>query len=207
MKSKILKNSVLIVLVVLISGCAGKLQYTPPGLYNSSTKNSIVVNMSKDDVWAKLVPALGKSFFVINNIDKSSGLINISYSGDPEKYIDCGSIYSYVKNLRGERTYQFPASKGHKIYEAMDKGNYAQIERKMDLSGRMNIIVEEIEKDKTMISVSTRYIVEKSYTINGRFSRSDTVSFNTGQSASFPQGTTCRCNGQFENEVLDIFVE
>ena len=29
-------------------------------------------------------------FFVSNNLAKSTGLVNLSYSGVPEKYLDCG---------------------------------------------------------------------------------------------------------------------
>ncbi len=65
--------------IVTCAGCAGKLEYTPPTASYAVT-NSKIVNKTKEEVWSELVPALAKKFFVINNIDKSSGLINISYS-------------------------------------------------------------------------------------------------------------------------------
>jgi len=104
-------HDILIFLVIMpMAGCSSKFKYTPPTT-QPVLNNSIVVNKSKDEVWKEIVPALGGAFFVINNLDKESGLINISYRGAPEKYVDCGHIHSYVKNLAGERTYDFPASK------------------------------------------------------------------------------------------------
>ena len=72
--------------------------------YNVS--NTITVNKSKEEVWKELIPQIGKNFFVINNLDKESGIINISYSGDPERYIDCGEIYSYLIYFQKLAVYQ-----------------------------------------------------------------------------------------------------
>jgi len=96
----------------LLVGCAGDFKYTRPAS-KPTLSNSVLVKKSKDEVWKEIVPALGRKFFVINNLDRDSGIINISYTGDPERYVDCGRICSYVKNLRGERVYDFPASKGY----------------------------------------------------------------------------------------------
>ncbi|MFZ0050306.1 MAG: hypothetical protein WAK96_00895, partial [Desulfobaccales bacterium] len=93
-----------VTMILILSGCAGKLDYAAPSP-TSTINNSIIVDKSKDEVWKTIVPALGKKFFVINNLDKESGIINVSYKGDPEQYVDCGRITSYVANARGERTY------------------------------------------------------------------------------------------------------
>ena len=216
-----MKKSVVVclLLIVLASGCAGHMNYRPPKSI-APLSNSIEILKSKDEVWKILVPALGKNFFVINNLDKESGLINISYSGDPEKYVDCGYIESYVKNARGERTYNFSASSANQNYEVMDMahGGLFFVNRKMNLEGRMNLIVEEISPDKTRVTADAKYILTKSGTVrnvqNIERSFSDTISFNSNQSARFPGNgdqisgngdqtrTLCQANGKFENEVL-----
>ena len=89
-------------MTTFIVGCAGKLDYVRPIVQPGASSNSKVIDKPRDAVWNASVPALGRQFFVINNLDKSSGLINVSYSGDPEKYVDCGQVSSYVKNLQGE---------------------------------------------------------------------------------------------------------
>ena len=83
----------LVIISTSIIGCAGKLQYFPPQT-NPTLNNEVTINKSKEDVWKYLIPMLGKQFYVINNLDKNSGIINVSYGGDPEKYVDCGRIYS-----------------------------------------------------------------------------------------------------------------
>lgn len=154
-----------------------------------------------------MMPALGSSFFVINNIDKESGFINVSYSGNPEKYVDCGIIDSYVENVRGKRTYRFPGSSAYKEYEIMEKGQLFFAKRKMDLEGRINIIVQEVSLDSTTVTVNTKYILTKDVLLsnvqNQSYHTNDSISFNTNGGASFPQAlTTCYATGALEQEVL-----
>lgn len=206
-----------LLLSFFVAGCAGRMEYRPPNCVTPQS-NSVEVNKSKEEVWKIIVPALGKNFFVINNLDKESGLINISYSGNPEKYVDCGYIESYVKNARGERTYCFPASSAQQTYEVMDMnqaGGLFVIDRKMNLEGRMNLIIEEIAPNKTLVTANMKYILTKSATVrnvqNVSRSFSDTISFNSNQSASFPGNgprisTLCQANGMFEQEILSLIL-
>jgi hypothetical protein len=193
----------------IFSACAGELKYTPP-VTSYNLNNSFIAAKSKDEVWKTIVPNLGKSFFVINNLEKESGIINVSYSGDPEKYVDCGRIYSYVSNARGQRTYDFPASRGNQHYEIMQGGDYLRIDRKLDCEGRINIIVQELSPDHTQISVNTKYVLTKSsagYDGMGRLAgqKTDSISFTSGGQAQFPNtATICKANGRLEEEVISI---
>ncbi|WZB71892.1 hypothetical protein WJ968_09260 [Achromobacter xylosoxidans] len=67
-----------------------------------------MVDKPIDEVWTKAVPAIGKQFFVINNLDKSSGLMNLSYSGSPEQYVDCGHLNLQDQKASGVQTQSFP---------------------------------------------------------------------------------------------------
>jgi len=145
-------------LAVFIVGCAGKVDYIPPSTIPRAD-NSKIINKPREVVWNVAVPALGKQFFVINNLDKSSGLMNLSYSGDPENYIDCGRVISYVKNVRGERTYDFPGAKAEQTYEVMRQPDLFVVRRKMSLEGRINLVFEDAGPDQTKVSVNTRYVV------------------------------------------------
>ena len=106
---------------VLLAACAGKVDYVRPSVAVAQGSNTKTVPRAREAVWTSSVPEIGKQYFVINNIDKASGLINVSYSGDPERFIDCGLITSYVKNARGERTYSFQGSKAQQEYEIMNE--------------------------------------------------------------------------------------
>ena len=210
------KISFIILISLLLSSCGtGRVEYIPPS-QPATYKNSVIIKMNKDKLWKKIVPALGKSFFVINNIDKDSGIINVSYSGDPEKYIDCGQIKSYVKNAKGEREYNFPASRANQHYEAWDAArgeSLCFIDRKMNLEGRINIIIEEVTSDESKVTVNIKYILTKSTfarNIRGQ-SRNfhDTISFTSGHGGKFPgpdaySGTICIPNGKLEHEILEL---
>jgi hypothetical protein len=192
------------------------LQYTPPTAGLAPPQNSKLVEKPFDTVWKELVPALGGRFFVINNLDKASGLINISYSGSPEAYVDCGEIVSWVDNVRGKRTYSFPGSSASQTFEL--KGSDGRLyfnDRKMSLEGRMNVILESLAASQTRVTVNTRYVLTRS-----RQSRrvdlavpataTDTIAFNSGQRAEFAAGPgapgplVCQPTGRLESDALDL---
>src|SRR5262245_1700641 len=126
---------------VFLVGCSGHTDYFPPPPGPPAhLPTSVVLNVSREKAWQTVVPALGKRFFVINTLDKSSGIINLSYSGDPELYVNCGQLLSYVKNARGERQYQFAGSSAHQQYEVMNSNGLFFVDRKMALEGRINLI-------------------------------------------------------------------
>ena len=196
-----------------VAACAGKIDYIRPITQVGPSSNVKTVDRSREGVWNASVPELGKQFFVINNLDKSSGLMNISYTGDPERYIDCGRITSYVKNARGERTYEFAAAKAQQSYEIMNPsvGLFA-IDRRMNLEGRVNLIFEETGPTTTRVTANTRYVVTRTIVSqnaanNFPQTRTDTVSFNSGAGASFPtnslgQAAECVSTGELEREIL-----
>lgn len=202
-------------LIVTLSlvGCAGKLDYTRPSI-PSKLSNAKTIEKPREAVWNASIPELGKKFYVINNLDKTSGLINLSYTGDPEQYIDCGSIKSYVKNARGERTYDFPGSQATQVYEVMNSSGLFFVERKMSLEGRMNLIFEEIGPTTTRVTASTRYVVTRNVTVrspanNIPQSGTNSIAFNSGAGAAFPanadgQATECFATGKLEAGILDL---
>lgn len=195
-------------------GCAGKVDYIRPTTQAAPGQNTKLIQKSRDVVWATSVPALSKQFFVINNLDKSSGLINLSYSGDPEKYIDCGRITSFVKNAQGERTYDFAGAKAQQSYEIMNPGvGLFFLDRRMSLEGRVNLIFEEVDANTTRVTANTRYVVTRTLTVRssaGGFPQNanEIISFNSGGSAPFPSNqrgefSECVARGMLEREVLD----
>lgn len=200
-------------LSAFLVGCAGKVAYTRPMAAMNGASNVKTIDKPREEVWNKGVPELGKRFFVINNLDKSSGLINVSYTGDPEKYVDCGRITSYVKNGRGERTYDFPGAQAQQSYEVMENLKLGFIDRKMTLEGRVNLVFEEISPTQTRVTANTRYVVQRHITVrlaDNNFPQTvnDSISFNSGGSASYPSrsatvgATECASTGALEAEIL-----
>jgi hypothetical protein len=201
----------LLATVQILTGCAGHMNYTPPAS-PPLEMNSLVINKPRDVVWDEIIPKIGERFFVINNLEKSSGLINISYNGDPEAYVDCGILESYVKNLKGERTFRFPASSANQQYERMDNGKLYFIDRRLSLEGRMNLIFKKLGENKTEITANTRYVLTRTGTIiqaGSNFSQQHnaTINFNSNSSASFPNSIAnarCQSTGKFEQDILSL---
>lgn len=196
-----------------LAACAGKVDYVLPSAAQASS-NQKIVERPREAVWNASVPELGKQFFVVNNIDKSSGFINVSYTGDPESYIDCGRISSYVKNARGERTYEFAGAKAQQSYEMMVPNGLFLVNRKMSLEGRVNLVFEDMGPSQTRVTANTRYVVNRSISsqhVGGSFPQiaNDSISFNSGGHAFFPttadgRATECVSTGKLEREILSV---
>lgn len=199
--------------ISLLSGCmSSRLDYSPPTNFVSQGANIKVIDKSRDAVWAAAVPALGKNFFVINNLDKESGLINISYAGDPLQYVDCGQINVTIPTIWGDRNQLFPGATESKSYQVMLPMAMQEYHRKMALEGRVNLIFEQVGENKTRITANTRYSLNKQISgnvIGGAYlgNRSDSITFNSGGHARFPsddssEGTLCTPTGKLERDIL-----
>lgn len=203
-------RSGVVMVTLVLAACSGQFAYAPPAPV-VPTVNSVVINRPRDEVWKGVVPHLAQSFFVINNLDLASGLMNVSYSGDPERFVDCGRITSHVSNLAGPRTYDFPAARASQAYEVMQNDKLYRIERTLSLDGRTNIVFEEVNSTTTRVTVNVRYVLTKQSHVQqaGTGTPQDfaeTISFNSGQSDVFrrSQITTCRPTGELERQVLDL---
>lgn len=211
-----MRNKIILILsIFILAGCSGKFEYTKPTNIKQ-VRNSVIINKSIEDIWKEMIPNLAKTFFTINNIEKDSGFLNINYSGNPEEYIDCGTIYSYLKNLRGEQTYSFPASRAHVNYNTLTDGYYEMHTRKMNLSGKINITIKKIEPRKTLLTINTKYIITKkisTMTPSNNYSfpvnHFDTISFTSNGYDSFTNNigqktSTCYANGNLETTLINI---
>jgi len=166
----------LIVLVgaVLLGGCA------TPGITTNFHHDADSYNVSNEKyvdtkpgiVWDNLVKELSKSYFMINNIDKESRIINVSFASDAvSSYVDCGDVEIRVKkstlNKTGKELYKFD------ICDAVDNiivegsspnsgGVMAPIivtgKRVPSLKGRMNIYIAP-QGGGTLVTVNCRYII------------------------------------------------
>lgn len=204
------RTSSLLLVLVFLSGCAtGSHNYTPPTIGLLTAQNFKEVDKPKEEVWNELITGLSGQFFVINTMDKSSGFINVSYSGDPEHYVDGGELDFKVSNLRGSREYQFPATRANTKYEVFQNGILAGINRSVNLEGRMNVVVSEISPTRTRVAVHTRYILTVSAVIQAVTGEVVTpspviVTFDTGNEGHSQSGYVYRPTGELENSVLEL---
>lgn len=216
-----------------LGGCASmgvpsNFSYQPPALLEIA--NEIDVDAESGEVWDDLVEQLATTFYVINNIDKESRLLNVSYSesNQPSLYVDCGTT---------RRDYEYRGKVTNYNYDTADSSVYKYtggaaadmfvgvMERSTSLEGRANIYVAPNAQGGTTVTVNTRYIwsVDTTYTemittdgesLAVRYGfipqkDSSQIAFNTGRIGveRLPDGSdgvSCVATGKFESEILDI---
>ena len=218
-------------LLLPLAGCAT--QGTSSSQYTLGSRSTVVneatVDGSYGAVWDSLVRDLAKSFYVINNIDKESRIINVSFSSsDAEEYVDCGRTQrtftdggvteSFNYAVAAKSTFKVAASR----QEHPSMSNYSVFRRESQLEGRANIYIAPVAGDlgKTTVSVNARYVLSTkvrgeafakhvSGNILARGRSPDetyTYTFNTAGTGSLDAGSgvtvTCFSKGKLEGEVL-----
>jgi hypothetical protein len=189
--------------MVYLAGCSS-ISYSPPEA-RSVKENIVTLPVAREPFWKEFVSQLSGEFFVINNLDKETGLINVSYSGDPEKFVDCGQV-----SISDES--DFPAARGAQTYRQWIALKAYRLDRQMQLDGRMNIIVQELDPKTTQLTVNTRYIVNRRMSVtesDGRLASNinDSATFNYGQDGIFASvgessPLVCRSTGALERQIV-----
>lgn len=219
-------------LVINLLGCAtttSSFVYMPPN--EAKYDNEIFVDRPFEVVWDDLVKQISKSFYVINNIEKASRIINLSFSTDtPGEYVDCGESTREYGKKSNIMTYTYAVAESSFYKSGAKGGGMGQfpieynVNRETALEGRVNIFVAP-EGDGTNITVNCRYILSISTSGNYEarnvfgevFERgivpptTSKVVFNTNQEKTSNWGTpsepvysTCHSTGKLEQEILNL---
>jgi len=135
-------------------------------------KNDIYIEEAFETVWNRVVKNIAKSFFKINNIDKDSRIISISYTiPDYRTYIDCGrSVINITDHRNRKETFAFiDASDTNYVtvctYEHELKHDFVVlplknfITRNVYLEGIANYYLAP-KKDGTNIYINARLIIK-----------------------------------------------
>jgi hypothetical protein len=192
---------------LLMSGCAtSSLDYRPPS--TNPVSNTKQVGAPFDQAWDSLVRQLSSDFFVINNIDKNSRLINLSFtSNKPSEFVDCGVSSRTFENARGKQTVVYSTADSAAFAIVNDKSIAFNIERKTKLDGRVNIYVAP-SGSGTSVAVNTKYVVNVQSIATGfdgaPGGRGDNVfDFSTKQGFSSAE-VSCYAKGTLENRILEM---
>lgn len=191
----------------MLSGCASSsIDYRPPtGKPISNTKEVVE---PFDQAWDALVRELSSDFFVINNIDKNSRLINISFSSQrPSEFVDCGMTNRTFDNARGKRNYSYVTADSAEFAVTNPQSIAFNMSRKTKLDGRVNIYVAPTAKG-TSIAVNTKYALTVSATAvnfdgNPGGSSSNVFDFSTKQGFS-DKDLSCYAKGTLEQRILGM---
>jgi len=144
--------------------------YNPPIEDKALNKYSKTITKSFDEVWDALINYSARTFFGIDNFEKESGLLTLSFgASNPEEYVTGG--YWKTDVVYGANQLHFEG----------DYVEYLSIYQNGTLTGKMNIVVNRINESSTQVIVNARYVFSISAVdANGR-TQNNTWSFNTGE--------------------------
>ena len=198
-----------LVTIILISSCAlekeklteniGK--YVPPNIDDTNFKNSVITNKDFDEAWTSITDFVNNSFFKIENLEKDSGLLTLSFgSKEAENFIDCGD-FEYTLFFTGE---EFKGS----YIDYAKSGLLAVLEAKMDVN------IQKIDNETTKISINTNYKYSTQHALGYYDPKlNQTYSFESGGyqtidvinpiKGSIPT-RTCKSTNFAENAILNV---
>lgn len=194
--------------VFALAGCAssGPLEdmvgYVPPTSLPAQPKRTLVAE-ERGRVWDQLVDVLEESAFEIDHIDEAQSLLVARYSGDPEPYIDCGSIVTHQNGTLGQIAGSATAVELN--YELERKP--VILNRALNLDSRIIIRLSDQGSGGTVIQTDITYVVTKTVDVadpsgETKEGNRETVSFEAGNRGEFSKGTTCQPNGSLDLAVL-----
>lgn len=165
---------ILISSTLFYAGCAtSNATYKPPVQENISKKNyTRTINKPFDEVWQNLVSYAATTFFAIDNFEKDSGLLTLSFgASNPEEYITGGDWYIEERNFVSKLNFEG------------DYVEYAKLYLNGGLTGKMNIVLTKVNNAQTKITITARYIFSISHQIQqGVYNQ--TWNFDTGNCQS-----------------------
>ncbi len=175
--------------------------YVPPTSLPAQPKRTIVQDRL-DQVWYNLIAFLQQSDFDVDHTDRNKKLIVARYSGNPEPYVDCGSIVTHENGMLG----QIAGSVEDVSLRYRIDDQPVVFKRTLNLDSRIIIRLQE-QPLGTIVSTDTTYVVTKiidtgSSSGNTREENRETVSFSAGKRAEFSKGTACQPNGSLDLAIL-----
>ena len=196
-------------MTIFLSSCATEVEritenvgkYVPPNIDDTNFKNSVIINKNFDETWTSVIDFVSDSFFKIENLDKDSGFLTLSFgSKGVEDFIDCGD-FEYTLFFTGEEF------KGSYI-------DYAKSGLLAVLEAKMNINIQKIDNESTKISINTNYTFSTQHALGYYDPKlNQTYSFVSGGyqtinvinpiSGSIPT-RTCRSTNFAENAIFDV---
>ena len=198
-----------LVMTILLSSCAVEVEkltenvgkYVPPNIDDTNFKNSVITNKNFDETWTSVIDFVSDSFFKIENIEKDSGLLTLSFgSKEAENFIDCGD-FEYTLFFTGEEF------KGSYI-------DYAKSGLLAVLEAKMYINIRKIDNESTQVSINTNYMFSTQHALGYYDPKlNQTYSFVSGGyqkinvinpiSGSIPT-RTCKSTNFAENTIFNV---
>jgi hypothetical protein len=149
-----------------LTACApiweSSLQYTDP-VQGETIVDARVIAKPFDGTWSTLVGNIANSPFVIKDLDKASGFIDLAFSTDePQNYVDCGRAKRKYMYKQESHAYEYAVA-GQAEYKIVRNGgsgmlNVVSILRRASLEGRVSIYVDPRGAKETALTTHIRYV-------------------------------------------------
>ncbi len=185
----LIKSSAWLFIAIGVPGCV-RPSYDPPAAYPDMILSE-EVPLSKEKAWGVIMKNLAEKLFSINNIDKESGFINVDYSGDAIRFVDCGVFHFHNLSVDWD-------------YNLADKFNKDGLSHSAALDGRANLLLVPISPNSSKFSVHIRYVVTTSQYQNGVGGSDRSVFDSNGVSKHAGAEGYCRPNGELERDFLQM---
>jgi hypothetical protein len=188
-------TSVVILLLAGIAGCGGperpELEYLPPS-GQPAAERSAFVRQQPWLVWGSILDHLQQQGARVSEADEAGGRTVVTYSGDPEPYVDCGWIVIHEDD-------EF-----ERVPAARSQVELVTVERGLTLDARMSVQVEASGEEAIVEADSTYVLTKRIASGEGQGAlHAETIRLGSGQSDTFTSGTRCQPNGQLERLVFD----
>lgn len=160
-----MKSIVIVFLsAIVLSGCMSA-SYQKPIHSVSPDKYVALIGRSYDEVWQNLIKYSANTFFSIENFEKDSGLITLTFGASEPSMFVTGGQWKSVGNPNFEGDYV----------------EYLARYLNGNLAGKMNIVVSKAEQNVTNVMVKARYVFTVPPSPN---SASNIWTFDTGSCAT-----------------------
>jgi hypothetical protein len=196
-------TSAVLLLLSGVAGCAAperpELEYLPPS-GRPAADRSAFVRQQPWLVWGNILDHLQQQGVRVSEADEAVGRIVVTYSGDPEPYVDCGWIVIY----EGDEFERVPAARSEASFLRRREGELVTVERDLALDARMTVEIEPSGEDAIVRADST-YVLTKIIEASEEEEplHAETIQLASGQSDAFTSGTRCQPNGELERLVFD----
>ena len=209
----LVKNIAISMCFVFLVGCASKMtsDIIPP--QERQFEDSRVYNSGYEAVWKAVVQSIGSSFFVLENIQKESGIMSLSFSASaPGDYIDCGSVHEYGNIGPNKLDYTFISTSPRVTRKVVSpNGIPGDVVRTCTLNGKANILVQAIGAKQTRVTVKARYVFSLTnlvalYGAPYPMKVDNSMTFTGKEVGEFPgveRSILCKSKGVLEASILD----
>jgi hypothetical protein len=176
---------------------APRFTYVPP-LQSPGEGVALAVEGSPEAVRQRLIARAAQPPFQPGPTDPSGTFVIATFSGDPERFVNCGYLIGYVQGAASPPQ-AYPAARANLT---VPRGEGATAERQLQLDARITVRLTP-EAGITLISTEALYVISKPVdTLGGTPRPAETVSFASDRRGTLADGTVCQPNGMLEREIL-----